>query len=281
MRTTSQYNFMMFRCSIFRSMMACFIALASLNAHAGNITFSMSLTGPRLTLSAQEGSSAFYPAVSRMLPDGSWQPLALAPGFVTPAVMVGGSQLEFVWPDARPLQSLPLFERIQPMMVRFFDQAGVSLGQISFFNQPPLASEKLQADYAAGQLVITPPAEASSTILSSWLLWSQEEGIAPIRTPIKFDLKQPSARHIVWRPGMEKLRVDTGAGQPSAMLLHDTTQGYVLQVIPSGGLQGREQRSAWLDASAWFYGAGSLAASIAVLMLLLNFVRSRRKGVQA
>lgn len=285
MRTIQQYYFPVFRRSIFLSLMACFLAAASFNASAGNVTFNLTLTGSRLTLSQQGNSSAFYPAVLRMLPDGRWQPLALAPGEVRPAVMVAGAKLDFVWPEARLLQSLPPFERIQPMMVRFYDQAGVSFGQISFFNQPPPASETLQADYASGQLVIKPPAGSSSTILSSWLLWPQEEGIAPIRKPVQFEHQQadqqPPARHIEWRPGMEKLRIDTGAGQPTAVVLHETAQGYVLQSIPSGGLQGRQQRSAWLDASGWLYKAGIAAAVAAVLVLLLHFVRARRIGVKA
>ena len=277
MRATPQF-FMMFRPSVLRSLMACFLAAASFNASAGSITFNLTLNGSRLTLTQQGGSSAYYPAVLRMLPDGKWQSLALASGMAAPAEMVSGANLDFIWPDARPLQSLTPFEQIQPMMVRFFDQAGVSLGQISFFNQPPPASETLQADYATGQLVIIPPVASASAIRSSWLLWPQEEGIAPIRKPVQFEHQldqQPPARHIEWRSGMEKLRVDTGAAQPVAYLLHETAQGYVLQPLPGGGLQGNQQRSAWLNASKWFYGAAQLTATAAVLMLLLHFVRVR------
>lgn len=280
MNITFQYHFSSLRRSVRRSLVACFLVVASFNAFAGSITFNLSLTGSTLTLT-QQGSSAFYPAVYRMLPDGQWQPLALAPGEVAPAEMAAGAHLDFVWPDMRPLESLPPFERIRPMMVRFFDQAGVSLGQISFFNQPPSASETVQASYATGQLVITPPAGASSTIRSSWLLWPQEDGIDPIRKPVQFEHHQPPARHIEWRSGMEKLRVNTGGGQPGAFLLHETAQGYELQPLPSGDVQGKQQRSAWLDASQKFYWAGGLAAGLAVIVLLAHLIRARRKGAAA
>lgn len=275
-----------FRRPIFRCLLGCILAVISFNhAHAGNITFNLSLNGSKLTLTQQGNSTAFYPVVLRMLPDGKWQALTLFPGQIAPAEMVAGAHLDFVWPEKRALESLPPFERIQPMMVRFFDQAGVRLGQISFFNQPPPASETVQADYATGQLVITPPSGSGSAIRSSWLLWAQEEGIAPIRKPIQFDdpqlEQQPPARHIEWHSGMDKLRINTGAGQPAAMLFHETDQGYTLQSLPSGGLQGRQQRSAWLDASEKFYGAAKLTATAAALLLLLHFVWARRKGGEA
>ena len=209
--------------------------------------------------------------------------LTLAPGAIMPAEMVAGDHVDFVWPETRPLQSLPPFERIQPMMVRFFDQAGVSLGQISFFNQPPPATERLAVNYSDGQLEMTPPAEADRTIVSTWLLWPQEDGIAPIRKAINFDSprldQQPPAQHIQWKAGMEKLLVNTGAGQPAAMLLHETTHGYTLQPLPSGGVQGKQQRAAWLDDGEWFYRLAKLTLTAAVLLSLLHVVRARRKGL--
>ena len=269
------------RCSIGGILAATVLALASLSASAGDITFNLSLTGSTLRLTQQGSSSAFYPVVLRMLADGQWQPLAIAPGETAPAEMVAGDHLDFVWPEKRALQSLPPFERIQPMMVRFFDQAGVNLGQISFFNQPPVAGETLAAGYVNGQLEITPPADNPGAIRSSWLLWAQEEGITSILKPIRFDHQQPQARHIEWRSGMGKLRVATGAKLPESMLLHETAQGYTLQSLPGGFLQGEQQRAAWLDAGKWFYGASGLALVLAFGFLLHYVFRARRRGVAA
>ena len=268
---------------LWRKSFALLLTLLSFNASAGNITYNLSLTNDRLTLTQQGNSSAFFPQVLRMLPTGQWQPLTVAPGEIMPAEMVAGDHVDFVWPEARPLQSLPPFERIQPMMVRFFDQAGVSLGQISFFNQPPPAAETLAVNYSDGQLEITPPPEADRTIVSTWVLWPQEDGIAPIRKAINFDSprldQQPPAQHIQWKAGMEKLLMNTGAGQPAAMLLHETTHGYTLQPLPSGGVQGKQQRAGWLDAGEWFYRVAKLALTAAVLLSLLHAVRARRKGL--
>lgn len=271
----------MLRCLLRHGLFACAVFIVSLDASAGNISFSLSLTGDKLTLTHQGDSVAYYPAVLRMMPDGKWEPLATMPGKAPPTELALGGSSEWLWPEMRPLQNLPSFERIRPMMVRFFDQAGVSFGQISFFNQPPAATETLQASYVDGKLVVTPPAVTHGAIRSSWLLWPQEDGIESIRKPIQFNHTQPPAKHIDWHSGMEKVGVDTGAAQPGAMLLHETDQGYTLQSVLGSNLQGRQQRAAWLDAAQWFYGMGILAAALAVIMVLLHLVLLRRKGVEA
>ena len=257
---------------------AVFVFSPSVNA--GNISFTISLTGTKLTITHQGGSLAYYPVVLRMLPDGQWQALDTMSGALPPADIGPGASLDWVWPEKRPLESLPSFERIQPMMVRFFDQAGVSFGQISFFNQPPAATETVQASYVNGKLVVKPPA-SSSGIRSSWLLWPQEDGIDPIRKPIQFAHSQPAAMHIDWQSGARQVSVDTGAAGPIAKLLHETSTGYTLQSLAGGNLRGRQQRTAWLDAQQWFYGAAILAAFAAVLLVMLHITLARRKGVRA
>ena len=247
--------------------------LLSPTAFAGSLSFTLSLTGAQLSVIHQGDVSAFYPAAFRMLPDGAWQQLKPtgAQNELTP-----GARVHFVWPDARPLEQLSAFERLQPVMVRFFDQAGVGFGQISFFRAPPAATISLNARYAGGALRIEPP-DGVPSIRASWLLWAQEDGIRPIRSPVRFEHRQPPAMRIDWqRQSGAPFQLDTGAGQPSALLIHETAQGYALQSVPGGGLQGKEQRAAWLAATPKFYMASLIALGIAVAAMALQWLRRIR-----
>lgn len=256
--------------------------MVSVPAMAGDISFRLSLTGSTLIVTLLGESQAFYPAVLRMLPDGRWEPLAPKSGSVLPAELLPGKNYELEWPDTRPLQDLTQLERLLPVMVRYFEVDGVSFGQIAFINAPPPAIETLQAGYSNGSLVIAPPkadravGAASNTIHATWVLWPQEEGIALINEPLRFEHVQPPARRIEWQPGASTFRINTGKVQPEAMLLHETAQGYVLQTVAGSGLQGRQQRAVWLEASSKFYGIALLSALVAVIALLLHFIRAAR-----
>lgn len=250
---------------LFTALLAAFASLVSSESSAGNISFQLSLTGSILTITERGDSSAFYPSVLRLLPDGRWEPLAAATKTALPAELAPGAHVDFVYPETSQPQTS--FARFQPAMVRFYDSAGIGFGQISFLHQPPPASETLQANYSGGKLVITPPANASGSIRASWLLWPQRDGISQIRGPQKFEVRQPAALHFDWRPGMESTRIDTGVGQPAAMLLHETASGYFLQTIP-GDLRVNEQRAAWLNENRLFYRLAIFLAIAAVLTAL-------------
>ena len=266
-------------------MLAVAALLLSLTAVAGSVSFRLSLTGSELTLINQGDSSAFYPAVFRMLPDGRWGQLE-ATGAL--AELPAGARLQLTWPDTRPPEQVSELERMQPVMVRFFDQAGVGFGQISFFRAPPAAKTALKARYVSGALQIEPP-EGAPSIRASWVLWPREAGIRPIRLPVRFEHRPPPALRIDWRrQGSVPFQLDTGAGQPAAILIHETDQGYALQSVPGGGLQGREQRAAWLDATPKLYAASLIALGIAAVsvvgQLLVQFLRrpgSRAKTARA
>jgi hypothetical protein len=63
------------------------------------------------------------------------------------------------------------------------------------------------------------------------------------------------------------------------MLLHETAQGYALQLVPGGGLQGREQRAAWLDATPKLYVASLVTLAMAAFAMLVQFLRRPRRRV--
>lgn len=244
-------------------------------AWAGTIAFSLSLTGSTLTVKSDGDSSAFFPTVLRLLPENHWEALPVLPGTTAPAELVPGAHFDVRWtPIAKSSQSTSPFEALQPLMVRFFDQAGVSFGQISFFHPPPEATVTLQAGYKGGKLVIAPPEDvgAEPVIRASWLLWAQEDGIGATRGPLRLEARQPSAQRIEWHQGLAPVRIDTSAGQPSAILLHDTGQGYGMQLVPAGRLESREQRAAWLDARSVLNHLALLMLAAGVSMLLFGIV---------
>ena len=252
--------------------------LLSLPASAGSVSFELSLTGPQLTVTNKGNGSAYYPAAFRLLDGGKWERLA-ANG--TPAELAPGARLELNWPELRPLAQLSALEQMQPVMVRFFDEAGAGFGQVSFFHHPPVAKSALRAGYVDGAFQIEPP-EAVLSTKASWVLWPQEDGIGKLGLPQSFEHSQPPARHIDWlRHGRLPFRLDTGAGQPEVMLLHETEQGYALQLVHGGGLQGREQRAAWLDAAPKFYFASLIVLALAAAAMVLQFLRRPRGGASA
>lgn len=249
------------------------LLLTALPAAAGAIFFNLSLTKDRLTVSNLGNSSAFYPAAYRLLANGQWEALQALPRQRTAAELASNAQITFLWPALPAKDGKTTPAALQPVMVRFFDQAGAGFGQISFFQQPPPVSAPLESFYHDGQLVIVPPATPRTT----WLLWAQEEGIAPLQQAVDFTHRQPDAQRITWHAGDRPKAFDLGRGQPAAMLLHETAQGFELQVLSSGGRQGREQRAAWLDASPGLYIVAGGALGLAFLLLLWHAVQARRQ----
>ena len=243
------------------------ILLLALSAQAGNISFNLSITGDKLTLSNQGDSPAFDTSVLRLLDDGRWETLLPAPGVLPPVEMKPQAQYQLTWPNRPAPTATASPEALRPVMVRFFDQAGASFGQISFFNQPQPASDDmtLAAGYADGRLRIAPP--KNPALKATWLLWAQEEGIAALTGPLTAARAQPNALRIDWSAGRTPQNLDLGKGMPVAFLLHETAQGLRSQVIPSGRMQGRQQRAGWLNLGAQFSNA-ALVALLAGLALL-------------
>lgn len=251
------------------------ILLLALPAQAGNISFNLSITGNRLTLSNQGDSPAFSPRVLRLLDGGRWEMLQPAPGAQAPLEFKPQAQYQLTWPERAPPANAASPETLRPVMVRFFDQAGAGFGQISYFNQPQPASDDLtlEAGYVDGRLRIAPP--KNPAIKATWLLWAQEEGIAALSGPVSAARPQPDALRIEWGQGRDAQNLDLGQGMPVAFLLHETAQGLRSQVIATGRVQGRQQRAAWLNLGAQFQSA-ALVALLAGLALLAWHLVSRR-----
>lgn len=264
-----------FRWSILisRTLLICAIWMASLPALAGDTAFRLTLDGSTLIVTSLGKDQAFYPAVLRLLPDGRWQPLSAQPGSTLPAELIKDQDYLLAWPDAQ--QDFSRIENLLPVMVRYFDVNGASFGQIAFLNTPPPAADTLQAGYIDGSLAISPP-QTGQPIRASWVLWPQEEGMAALDKPLRFEHVQPPAQRIAWQASAGTFHLSTGGAQPDVVLLHETARGFVLQTVAGNNLTDRQQRTNWIDASTVLYRAALVAALLAAIALLPHFIRTRR-----
>ena len=244
-------------------------------ATAGSISFRLSLQGARLELVNTGDALAFFPTARLMLADGSWQTLLPVKEQARPTQLAPGERMELQWPDQHAVDQLPAIERLRPTMVRFFDQAGVGFGQISFFAPPPAASPGIAASYERGSLKLSAPRDTA--IGATWVLWPQEEGIAAITGPLDSQALQAPARRIEWKPDAQPVSIITGAALPAVTLVHETDQGYRLQRVAAGSPGGRQQRSPWLDGGPLFYALALACAGLA-LAALLRAQRRRAAG---
>lgn len=252
-----------------RSLLLSALALFACAAQAGNISFSLSSTGTNLTVVNTGDSVAFFPEVLALRADGSWQRLPPPAGQEGTTQIGPGQRLDLVWQEAAQPVGL---EKLRPTMVRFFDQAGVGFGQISFFATPAEAGAVVAANYVRGELHISPP--KGEAIAATWVLWPQEEGIAGILGAFHGFAAQPPARKIAWGADASVVRMATGDALPSVVLIHESAQGYRLQRVAGGWAAGRQQRAAWLDANRLFYAlALALAATVAGAVFLRRWRR--------
>ncbi|TCS37797.1 hypothetical protein EDC30_10389 [Paucimonas lemoignei] len=253
------------------------VFILALPAHAGNISFNLTINGNRLLLSNQGDSPAFDPVVMRLLDNGHWEVLPPAAGSPTPVEFRPQAQAEMVWTEQPAPPSPASLETLRPVMVRFFDQAGASFGQISFFNQPQPAGSDLilDAGYEHGKLRIAPPKNPEHKV--SWLVWAQEEGIAALTDSLTTPQPQPDALRIQWGKDSKEQNLDLGKGLPTAFLLHETPQGLRLQVVPTGRAPGRQQRTAWLDRGDRFRSAAMIALLAGLALLAWHVAGTRQR----
>lgn len=260
-----------------RCCLACACLLLSLAAAAEEISFRLSQEQSRLSVALLGDGAAYYPSVLRMLPDGRWERLAPAPGTVARAELRAGDTLELAWPQTAPAQDADPLARMQPVMVRYFEQLGIGVGQISLFQPPPPATDPLRTGYADGVLTIHAGHQQINPARASWVLWPREDGAAQLLLPFRENQTQPAAQRIDWRSGAMTARIEIGTDQPEVILLHETDHGYVMQTVPRG-TPDIHQLPGWVGTSQTFYGLALAALATAVVALLRQVVRSRRRA---
>ena len=245
-------------------------------AAADGISFRLSQQDSRLTVTLLGSDPVFYPTVLRMLADGRWAVLLPTAGSAARSGLSPGESLDLQWPKPGLHQDSGALEQMQPVMVRYFEQTGLGLGQIAFFQPPPRQDGFLNAGYADGVLVIDAGRERTNAVRATWVLWPQEDGVRGLLEPLRLEPAQPPAQRIDWRSAAGELRIETGGGLPEITVLHETDRGFVLQTVPGGSAPSNE-RGFRIHASPALYRLACAALAAAVLALLLYFVRTRRR----
>jgi hypothetical protein len=239
-----------------------FMALAWIPpASAGSIKFQFERRNDHCVIVNHGDSSAYYPVVYQLGRNGQWltlqtgtQQAEIPPGravtarLIAPAATATKSDLDF----------------FQVVLIRFFDQAGVSFGQMSPLRPPFESVYALRGHYAGRRLILEPPPK-KSTIGATWVVAPKEEGIAPIFTAQSFNQPQPPAPRIDWHQ-QQSATIDIGAAQPAALLFHETIGGLTLQRIQMKDTKISQQRTAWLTMRRPFYITAALCGLCGLLL---------------
>jgi hypothetical protein len=237
------------------------IMLASVSpAYAGSITFTFELRGGQCVIVNKGDSAAYYPVIFKLDNDGHWLPLNAA---LQPAELLPGGTL-MADPGDIVEGTKSDITRLRVVMIRFFDQAGVSFGQVSVLRSPAETGATISAGYVNNRLKLGAPPEKSG-IRATWVLAPLEEGIRPISGALSFTHNQPPATRIEWHQ-QHSAEIETGAAMPAAMLLHETTDGVTVQAVQAPRTKKIEQRTAWLTMRRALYGASALCGLCGLLL---------------
>ncbi len=233
------------------------------SASAGNIGFTFELQGTQCVIANRGDRAAYYPVIFKLERDGSWLPLSAAnqPAELLPGGILRGNLGDIPGKISSDILSLC------PVMVRFFDQAGVSFGQVTVL-RTPLAGATITAGYLHKRLRLAAPQEKGK-ISATWVLAPLEEGIKPILRPHPFEHHQPSASRIEWS-GRSSVELFTGAALPSAILIHETPLGLSLQRVHYSGVKKKEQRTGWLKRPKKMYSLALISVAWGTLLLILR-----------
>lgn len=229
-------------------------------ALAGTITMNFELNGTRCVITNRGDSAAYYPLLLQLERNGQWLPLNTA---TQPAELLPGGKLAVDLASSTATDKADI-SGLQAVMIRFFDQAGVSFGQIAVLRSPPPSDAKISVGYAKNHLKLTAPPQESK-ILATWLLAPLEEGIRPLLKPQQFTHPLAPAVRIDWN-GRKNAEIATGVTRPAVILVHETTAGLSLQKVQYNGPKRYEQRTGWLTIRTPLYGVALLCAVCGILL---------------
>ncbi|MDD2307950.1 MAG: hypothetical protein PHH91_00015 [Desulfuromonadaceae bacterium] len=245
------------------------IALAWVSpAAAGTINFNLELQGDHCVVTNSGDSPVFYPVVYKLGSSRQWLPLK---SDLQSAELPPGGALSLRLPRSGTTGSAtanqPDLDSLQLLMIRFFDQAGVSFGQVALLRPPPQSRYNLKGTYAGGRLRLEAPPEDSG-IRATSVLAPFEEGIRPLSGALSFTHHEPPATRIEWR---RKQSADIGIGAASDVtLLHETADGVLLQTMQINRARKIEQRTAWLYKRRAFYLVGALCGLCGMLLCIVG-----------
>lgn len=239
-----------------------FMALAWIPpAFAGTITLDFERRNDLCVVVNHGDSSAYFPVMYQLGRNGQWLVLQTEPQQAE--LLPGGTVTARLTPLAATATKSDL-DYFQIVLIRFFDQAGVSFGKAVTLRPPPEGGYALHARYAGRRLRFGAP-PAKSAIGATWVVAPWEEGIAPIFSAQPFTHFQPAAPRIDWHH-QQSATIDIGAAQPAVLLFHETSDGLTLQRVQKRGARIKQQRTAWLTMRRPFYITAALCGLCGLLL---------------
>lgn len=229
-------------------------------AFAGTITLDFEHHDDRCVVINHGDSSAYYPVMYHLGRNGQWLALQTEPRLAE--LPPGGTVTALLPPLAATATNHDL-DFFQVVLVRFFDQAGVSFGHIVPLRPLPDGGA-LHVRYGGRLLTLGAP-PAKSAISATWVVAPWEEGIAPIFSAQSFTHFQPPAPRIDWQR-QQSAEIDIGAAQPAVLLFHETDAGLTLQRVQKRGAKIKQQRTAWLTMRRPFYITAALCGLCGLLL---------------
>lgn len=241
---------------------------------AGTINFHFEQQGGQCIIVNRGDCAAYYPAIYQLGSDGQW--LFLKPGHQQTMLPPGESISAVLVPIPTSTTAADLSYPLI-ILIRFFDEAGVSFGQMAPLRPPAKAIHKINAIYTGGKLRLAAPSKHSG-IIATWVIAPFEEGVTPIIKTQDFTHRQPSAVRIGWK-GQKTAEISTGAALPAAILLHESPSALSMQTIVKGRPK-QPHRAAWLNRKRTFYWSAMLCAILGAI-LSLDCYRNIRRGMQS
>ena len=256
--------------------LACFIFAPSI-ALSGTVSFSVDFA-PNEVVLTNTGSEAAY-RLSMWTLDGSekWQRVPVLLGnadYLEPQQLIRGRRQL-----SGATSGLALGD---PLLVMLFDKAGSRIVQLAWRQAPAAALTALPTQRQGSQLVIAGATASAANIVATYGITVPYAGVARLAQGFAVGEPPPDPLRHLWALG-PAMKLDTGAAQAGAWLVHQTASGELqLQTVVDGKARGFEQVPAWLT---WVRRHGARyvqgLAGLGALLLLAGLVLAgRQKSVE-
>ena len=256
--------------------LACFIFAPSI-ALSGTVSFSVDFA-PNEVVLTNTGSEAAY-RLSMWTLDGSekWQRVPVLLGnadYLEPQQLIRGRRQL-----SGATSGLALGD---PLLVMLFDKAGSRIVQLAWRQAPAAALATLPTQRQGSQLVIAGATASAANIVATYGITVPYAGVARLAQGFAVGAPPPDPLRHLWALG-PAMKLDTGAAQAGAWLVHQTASGELqLQTVVDGKARGFEQVPAWLTwvRRHWARYVQALAGLGVFLLLAGLFLAGRQKSVE-
>lgn len=249
------------------------LILASSFALAGTIKFSVNFTGNEIGVTNTGNEAAYRLSLWTLNQSEKWQAVPLLAGnadYLAPEQSVKGVRQS-------PAVTNGL-GRGDPLLLMMFDKSGSPVTQLAWRQPPAAAREALPTQRHGPQLDIALGNAKSAGIVATYAIAVPYGGVERLAHRFQGTQTPPDPLRHQWALG-PVMRLDTGAGQGGAWLVHQTTAGDLqVQVLADGVTRGLEQVPVWIN---WvrrnLMRYAQLLAALGVLLLIARFVWSDRR----